>query len=64
MNARFFDERAPTPRNDPALFEKITVKVLRPFCVAGQRLEPGAFVELARFDAESLRALGKVEFTK
>lgn len=49
---------APNPRE---LLELVSVRVLRPFCVAGKRVDVGASVELPRHDAISLQALGKVE---
>ena len=50
----------PSP-GDQRLFTPTKCKVLRPFCVKGQRQEIGTEVLLAKFDAESLKALGKVE---
>ena len=35
------------PQNDPRLLAPTKVKVLRPFCVEGQRREVGDVVELA-----------------
>jgi hypothetical protein len=47
--------------NPPELLELVPVRVLRAFCVGGQRMEPGATVKLARHDAVSLAAIGKAE---
>lgn len=51
----------PLPKNDPRLFEKVRVKVIRPFYNEGvlQTPESGVIL-LARHDAESLQAIGKV----
>lgn len=49
------------PRVDPRLLEPVRCRVLRAFCVGGARVEPGEIVELTRFDAQSMRALGRVE---
>ena len=62
---RFGVDRAPAPRNDPKLLAKVKVKVLRPFGLAGGRVaKVGEIVELPRYDAESLAAIGKVEIVK
>lgn len=52
------------PENPEYLTRMVRVKVLMPFCVKGQRVEPGATVELARYDALSLAASGKVDILK
>jgi hypothetical protein len=56
-----YAERAPEPRNDPALFEPVKCRVLKPFNIAGQRQEVGSVIVLARHDAKSLEAIKKVE---
>ncbi|HXZ96414.1 MAG TPA: hypothetical protein VEG37_05105 [Burkholderiales bacterium] len=40
----------------------VRVKVIQPFFVSGKRLEIGEIVELQRHDAQSMAALGKIEF--
>lgn len=52
------------PQNDPRSLEPVRVTVTRPFCVKGQRLEVGQIVELARYDAMGLQAIGKAELTR
>lgn len=54
--------RAPTQpvKNDPALFEPVTVTVLRQFRAGGRTVQPGEVITLARHDALSLRAIGRV----
>lgn len=52
----------PPPKNDPALFTPTRVRVLRPFCVDGRRVEVDEEITLAHHDATSLRASKKVEF--
>ena len=53
--------RRPPAANPPELMKPTRCRVLRPFCVAGKRVEPGQTVELARHDAESMKAIGRVE---
>lgn len=55
--------RPPAP-NPPELVKLTHVRVLRPFCVAGERVEVNAIVTLPRNDADSLAALKKVEFLR
>jgi hypothetical protein len=52
---------SPPVKNPPELMRQMRVRVLKPFCVLGARVEPGAIVDLARHDVLSLMALGKVE---
>ena len=52
---------APLPQNPPALTAPTRCQVMRAFCIAGQRQEPGAEVTLPRFDAISLAAIKKLE---
>jgi hypothetical protein len=52
---------APTPKNDPRLLKPVKVRVLRPFCVRGARVEPDQVLELPRHDATSLAAIGKLQ---
>ena len=59
--ARLAELRKPFGGNPATLMAKVRCRVLKPFCVAGQRVEPDQVVELARHDAESLCAAGKVE---
>jgi len=47
--------------NDPKHFEIVRVRVLRPFCIRGERIEPGKVIELERHVADSLAATGRVE---
>jgi len=56
MNAK----RIPAPKNDPRLMQLILVKVLRPFCVAGQPLALGDEVAIEFHLARDLVAIGKV----
>jgi hypothetical protein len=51
----------PPPKNERRLLEPVKGRVVKPFCVRGTRLEPGAIVELPRFDARSLAAAGRLE---
>lgn len=53
----------PFAGNDPALTTPTRCKVLKPFFVAGQRAAVGETVVLAKHDADSLAAIGKVEIT-
>jgi hypothetical protein len=50
----------PSP-GDQRLFTPTKCRVLRTFCVQGQPVEIGSTVTLAKHDADSLAALGKVE---
>jgi len=52
---------APPPRNDPKLFERIKVRIIKSFFVAGKVVEVGQRIELARHDALSMQAIGRVE---
>lgn len=52
----------PLPKQDPALFETVSVKVLAPFCVHGERQEVGAVVKVARHDAGELVSRKKAEW--
>lgn len=47
------------PVQDPKLFRLVKVRVLRPFCVAGKRVEIGAETEVPYDIARSLAASGK-----
>lgn len=49
----------PTPKNDPRLFEKVRLRVLKPFCVDGQRIDADTILELPRYVARDLVVLGK-----
>lgn len=53
--------RIPNPVQDPMLFEPTKVRVLRAFCVGGQRQEPGAEVTVPFHVAKDLEAMGKVQ---
>ncbi len=46
--------------NDPRAFEPVRGVVLKPFCVAGSRMEVDVIVELPRHDALSLVAQKKL----
>ena len=58
---RFGVNLAPTPKNDPKLLALVWCVVLRPFFVAGKEVKINDKVKLPLHDAESLRALGKVQ---
>lgn len=49
------------PVQDPRLFRLVKVRVLRPFCVAGKRVEIGAETEVPYDIARSLAATGKCD---
>lgn len=52
------------PDNPDYLTRIVRAKVLVPFFVKGQRVERDKIVELARYDALSLAAIGKCEILK
>jgi len=52
------------PKNDPRLAEPVRVKVLRPFRLGGQPVAVGDTVEVERFLADDLCAIGKAERVK
>jgi len=52
--------KAPAP-NPPELLAATKCRVLKPFCGAGKRVEPGKIIELPKHDAQSLAAIGRVE---
>ena len=54
-------EKIPTPTTDPRLLQKVRVRVLKPFCVSGKRLEIGAEVTIEFHVARDMKALGKVQ---
>lgn len=55
-------ELSRTVHNDQRLFTPTRCRVLKSsFCVGGRPVELGSVFELPRHDAESLKALGKVE---
>ena len=58
---RFGVNLAPTPKNDPKLLAPVKCLVRRPFWVAGQLVAIGSEIKLARHDAQSLAAIGKVK---
>jgi hypothetical protein len=60
--ARRVELSRPFAGNPQALVKPVRCRVLMPFCVAGHPLAIGEEVTLQRSDAESLRALGKVQF--
>lgn len=49
------------PVQDPRLFRLVKVRVLKPFCVAGKRVEIGAETEVPYHVARDLEAVGKCE---
>jgi hypothetical protein len=51
----------PFAGNAPALMAPVKCKALRPFYIGGKAVEVGTIVTLARHDAQSLAAIGKVE---
>ena len=51
----------PLPKQDPALFEKIAVRVMKPFCVEGKPQAIGSTVRVERHVAVGLQSLGKAE---
>ena len=55
-----FLHKPPAP-NPPELMTPTRCRVLRPFGVAGKRVEPGQVIELAAHDAFSMVALKRVE---
>lgn len=59
----FLLQAKPAP-NPPELLAPTSCRVLRAFSVRGARVEIGEIVTLTRFDAESLKAIGKVEIIK
>jgi hypothetical protein len=56
-----FSHSLPYPKQDPKLFERVSVTVKRPFCIGGQVQEVGAVVRIERHLAEGLQSLGKAE---
>lgn len=54
-----FSHSLPLPKQDPALFELVSVTVLIPFCVGGERQEVGTVAKVARHVAVGLQSLGK-----
>lgn len=52
------------PVQDPKLFRLVKVRVLRPFCVAGKRVEIGAETEVPYHVALDLAAIGKCEILR
>lgn len=50
----------PAPKDRPELMALVRCEVLRAFCVNGRRVEPGAVVELPRYEAKSMQAIGRV----
>jgi len=54
--------RGPLPKNPPDLIAPTKCRVLRPFSIAGERVEIDQTVTLPFHDAESMRFLGKLEF--
>lgn len=53
---------AQIPQNPPGLFTPTQVRCLRSFFIAGKRIEPGQVVSIEYHIAESLKAIGKVEY--
>ena len=54
-------ERGPALRNDPRLLERVRCRVLKRFGIGGGEVgEPGEIITLARHDALSMAALGRV----
>lgn len=51
----------PPPKNDPALLTPVRVRVVRPFCILGERKDVGEIVTLQRHDALSMAAIGRCE---
>lgn len=52
---------APDPTPDPRQAQPVRGRVLKPFCIKGQRVEVGEEVTLRRFEALDMQALGKLE---
>lgn len=48
------------PQNNPRLFEKVCVMVIRPFYVNGELMTEGSIISIERCLAESLKGI-KVE---
>lgn len=60
-----FLRTSPLPVNDPRLFEKIRVRIIKPFYTGGLLQTPEmGIVLIARFDALDLLVRGKVEILK
>ena len=54
--------KGPVPQNDPRLFEKIKVRIIKPFYNDGILRTPEmGIILIGRFEAGDLRARGKVE---
>jgi hypothetical protein len=47
-------DRAPMPKNDPALLELVELRSLGGFCLNGKRVEIGTIVKVQRFIANDL----------
>ncbi len=56
------NRKVAAPKNDPALFRPVRVRVVRPFCVGGQRQEIGSTVTLPKHDADSMVAIKRAEY--
>ena len=55
--------KGPVPVNDPLLFEKIKVRIVKPFYNNGELQTPEmGIILIGRFEAGDLLARGKVEF--
>jgi len=55
--------KGPVPVNDPLLFEKIKVRIVKPFYNNGELQTPSmGIILIGRFEAGDLLARGKVEF--
>ena len=54
--------KGPVPVNDPLLFEKIKVRIVKPFYNNGELQTPSmGIILIGRFDAEDLQSIGKAE---
>ena len=61
MITDYMNRGVPAPSNDPRLLKRVRCRVLEPFYVRGEVVQPGQRIELEQADAESMRAIGRVE---
>ena len=64
MVGDYFNRAHVTPRNDPSLSLPVQVRVKRPFCVKGKRIEEGEVVTVEAHVARDVVALGKAEYCR
>jgi hypothetical protein len=56
--------RGPLPKNDPALFQKVKIRCLKPFYLGGKALERGEVVTVEAYVARDMIALKKAEYVR